>query len=90
VYFKMTDETTPQIQEPISMIERAELAAKAMKEQNDRAEEIAKRNERAATIFQLGGGTNAGQQPQPKPIESDHDYRLRIEREVKEGKKEFS
>jgi hypothetical protein len=51
----------PVAQEPNSMLERAEAAARAMKEQNDRAEEIAKKNERVATILQLGGGTNSGQ-----------------------------
>jgi hypothetical protein len=67
----------PVAQEPNSMLERAEAAAKAMKEQNDRAEEIAKRNEKVATILQLGGGTNSGQ-TQPPKVETNKEYAEKI------------
>ncbi|MFA5037484.1 MAG: hypothetical protein WC479_09960 [Candidatus Izemoplasmatales bacterium] len=73
----MVEEKT-EVQEPNSMLERAEAAAKAMKEQNDRAEEIAKRNEKVATILQLGGGTNAGQTPVPPKVETPKEYADRV------------
>lgn len=64
----MTEENKqPEPQAPVlNMVERAEAAVKAMQEQNDRAEVIAKRNEEASAMIRLGGGTNSGQ-PQEKP-----------------------
>jgi len=44
-------------------------------------------NARAETI--LGGKADTGQAPEKKPEESDHDYRVRIEKEMAGGKTEF-
>lgn len=57
----------PQLQEneTLNVVERAEKAVQAMKEQNDRAEAITRRQEEAAAKAMLGGQTQAGQsQPQ--------------------------
>jgi hypothetical protein len=67
-----------------------EVKLEEMRAENARMEKNISELKQLKAIDALGGGTNAGQPPQQKPIESDHDYRLRIEREIREGKKEFS
>jgi vacuolar-type H+-ATPase subunit E/Vma4 len=59
------DEQNNNVETPQSIVERAEAAAKAIKEQNDRHEELIKREEENRAKSLLGGVTNSGQsQPQ--------------------------
>lgn len=47
-------------EKPLSMIEKAELAAKALKEQNDRYEALLKKQEELTSMMILGGRSEAG------------------------------
>lgn len=55
--------------------ERMELATQALKAEQAKA--------------RLGGVTEAGQKKEEKKEESDHDYRVRVNKEMASGKTEF-
>ena len=77
----MPEENKPAEQpktEALSMVERAEISVKAMKEQNDRYEELVKRNEEAAARTMLGGQTQAGQPQEKQKEETPAEYTKRI------------
>lgn len=60
-----------------SPIERAERAAASMKEQNDRFENLVKRNERARAEMIVSGRSNAGEK-EPVKEETNKDYASKI------------
>ena len=66
-------------QEEVNAVVRAEKAAEAMKVQNDRFEELTKRNEKAMAVNIVSGETNAGaEKPKPKE-ETDEEFTERFE-----------
>lgn len=66
--------------ESLSLVERAEAAVKAIKEQNDRHEELIKREEEDRAKKMLGGTTDAGQ-TQEKPREmTPKEYKEAVEK----------
>ena len=68
------------------MVTKAEAAAKLLKDENDRKEQLLKREEELQAKKILGGNSSAGvAPPQPKP-ETNREYRLRVEKEVLSGK----
>ena len=72
-------ETTPVIERAREEREKLEAATKAQREENDRTEQImAKRA--------LGGDSEAGQAPVVNKEETPHEYRLRVNKELAEGK----
>ena len=74
-------ETTPIIERAREEREKLEAAVKAQREENDRTEKIMARKA-------LGGESPAGDKPESKE-ESPHEYRVRINKEMAEGKTEF-
>ena len=64
----------------LSLIERTEKAVAALKEQNDRSEEIVKRAEKANSDALLGGRADAGQAPAKPEKLSDKEYAEQLEK----------
>ena len=76
-------ETTP-------VIERARQEREAMDAANKKKEELLDREEAIMAKRALGGETLAGSNSAEKPKEeTPHDYRMRVEKEMAEGKTEF-
>ena len=73
--------------ESLSLVDRAEAAAKAMKEENDRKENLLKQEQENRAKAMLGGTTDAGQTPEKIREETPKEYKDRIERESKLGRK---
>lgn len=75
---------TPQsIVDANAAAKRLEEATAKHKEQLDRQEDMIARKI-------LGGGTEAGQTPDKPKEETPHEYRVRINKEMAEGKTEFA
>jgi len=81
------EEQKQETQPVLSLVERAEAAVKAIKEQNDRHEELVKKEEENRAKQMLGGTTDAGQTPEKPKEETPKEYKDRIEREARAGKK---
>ncbi len=75
------EEQTPVISAPLnslSLVEKAEAAAKRIEEANKRTEELLKRNEEAVAMLILGGKAEAGKVPE-KPAEiTPKDYAQKV------------
>ena len=65
-----------------SLIEVADRLEAANKE----AREILAKQGALAARNLLGGSSDTGEQPQKEKELSDHEYRLKLEREIREGK----
>lgn len=74
---------------PKSLIEKAEAAANRIEAANAKQEELVERQEAAKTREMLGGKAEAGQAQAVKIEETPHEYRVRVERELAQGKTEF-
>lgn len=73
-----------------SLVEKAEAAADRIEAANTKQEELIQRAEDAKTKQMLSGRANAGQsQVVTKDEETPHEYRVRVEKELAEGKTEF-
>lgn len=72
----------------ISELDRADQIAERQKRENDRRESLLTREENLEARRKIGGLAEAGK-PSEKKEESDHDYRMRIQKELAEGKTEF-
>ena len=66
----------------LALVERREAATKE-------EEKLLDRKEKLAANSMLGGTTEAGQAPVEKKEETPHEYRVRINKELAEGKTEF-
>ena len=66
-------ETTPVIERAREEREKLEVALKAQKEENDRTERIMAKQA-------LGGKSEAGQEPEKKPEETDEEFAKRLEK----------
>ena len=64
--------------ESINDIDRANEAAERMARQNDRKEELIKREEKLAVQKALGGSSEAGKKSEEKKEESPADYAKRV------------
>jgi hypothetical protein len=73
---QMTDENKKP--EELTLVERAEKAATALKQENDRQEELLKRQSEENAFSKLGGQTNAGQIPQTPKVETEKEYAARM------------
>jgi hypothetical protein len=71
----MTDENKKP--EELTLVERAEKAAGNLKIENDRQEELLKRQSEENAFSKLGGQTNAGQVEVPK-VETEKEYAARM------------
>ena len=76
-------------QETISELDRADQIAERQKRENDRLAELLSRQEALKAREVIGGVTDAGQSSAEKKEESPHDYRVRVQKEMSEGKTEF-
>ena len=72
-------------EEGLSIVEEAQKVRDEIKSENDRREEILRKEQQLQAQKMLGGKSEAGQVPQKKE-ETDAEYTKRIEKEVYEGK----
>ena len=72
-----------------SIVDKASEVAKRMENANERAEEILLKQEELAAKTMLGGHAEAGSEPKKPKEETPHEYRMRINKELAEGKKDF-
>lgn len=72
-----------------SDLDRAEGIAKMQKEENDRRLDILARETQLEASRRVGGETAAGKTLETKKEESNHDYRMRINKEMAAGKTDF-
>lgn len=73
-----------------SDIDRAEKNLEERKKIVEEEKKILDRKEKLQAIQMVGGHTVAGaEDTEPKKEESDHDYRMRIEKEMAAGKTDF-
>lgn len=75
--------------ETISELDRADQIAERQKRENDRREELLTREENLVARKAVGGVTEAGQSSVVKKEETNKEYRMRVEKELAEGKTEF-
>lgn len=78
-------ETTPQETKGDNVVDKAQKVKEELKEQMDRKEALLVREEALKAEKELGGETEAGEEPK-KVEETPHEYRLRVEKELAEGK----
>jgi len=71
-----------------TLVDEANDAAQKLKAENDRRESLLKREQELEARRILGGQTS-GNVPAPQKTETDHEYRLRMEQMIREGKKDF-
>ena len=72
----------------ISELDRADSIVERQKRENDRREELISRDEKLQARKMIGGSSEAGQ-PSEKKEETPHDYRMRVQKELAEGKTDF-
>lgn len=88
------DKTVPKPEEPdkvdnaISPLDRAEAANKEKEKLLAREEKLMDRKEKILAEEKVGGRALAGKSQTPKE-ESPKEYRERVEKEMREGKKEW-
>ena len=73
----------------LTALEIADGINKKKEELLDREEALTARKENLAARESVGGETQAGQSSNTKVEESDHDYRVRVQKEMAAGKTEF-
>lgn len=76
---------TPKDETP-SVIEVAQKLHDDIKSQNDRTEKLLERNEALHAKQMLGGKSTAGTEPEKEKEETAHEHRMRINKELAEGK----
>lgn len=74
----MENEEKQEVTESISVVDKAEAAAKRIEEANKKAEELLKKQEEIAARGILGGKSNAGIQPVAPKEESPIEYAERV------------
>ena len=92
----MTDEKSDEsnaegekVDTPVTPVEEVNKNYEALKAANDKvAAELLRKEELKAKIA-IGGESNAGQEAEKPKEETPHEYRIRIEKEMAEGKTEF-
>ena len=72
--------------ETVGTLDRADEIAERQKRENDRREELIKRDEALAARKAVGGDIDAGEKKPEKKEETDSEYRKRIEKDVNDGK----
>ncbi len=73
----------------LTALEIADGINKKKEELLDRDEALTARKENLQARQDVGGETQAGQASKEKVEESDHDYRVRVQKEMAAGKTEF-
>ena len=73
----------------ITDLDRAEKNLEERKKIVEEEKKILDRKEKLAAIQMVGGQTVAGEEEKPKKEETNHEYRVRIQKEMSEGKTEF-
>lgn len=66
--------------EPVNSIDRANEAIDRMKAENDRTEELVKRQEALKTDEILGGKSDAGKEPEQPKEDTDAEYAAKVMR----------
>ena len=70
-------------------LDRAEKHLEERKKVVEEEKKILDRKEKLAAIKMVGGQTVAGEEDKPKKEETNHEYRVRIQKEMSEGKTDF-
>ena len=76
-------------QERLELIKSENEVAERMEKANSKREEQIGREEDLADVKQLSGDSEAGKKQEEKKEENPHEYRVRIEQELAQGKTEF-
>ena len=74
---KQTEETKPEVKEPVSTLDQAKELADRMKAENDRYEALVKKQEQIAAVTMLGGKSDNAEQTQERK-ETPQEYKNRI------------
>lgn len=70
-------------------VEKAKVVVDAMKVENDRREELLVRWDASEAKKVINGTAEGGVEPEKPKEETDHDYRIRIQKEMASGRTEF-
>ena len=72
--------------ETTSLYERTNNATERLEKANAKTEELLNRQEQLYEKQKLGGRAEAGSPPPAEKVETDKEYRARIDKEISEGK----
>lgn len=84
---KETNTPTESDNKPISLYDKTEAIVQRQEEANKKAEEILDRQEKLHANQRLAGTAGGAVKSEPKE-ETDEDYSKRIDKEIREGKKD--